>query len=462
MLASLLFTLSQLEALCQQIIWHKLYPLAKADAILCMVKDDNTGIMYAGGQSDRNPIIGPFNERYYRATLMKLFTDGDTLGIQYFNIPGKVMCMSIDPYGNIRANIKQEGWSSNYVQSLSITPEGLIYKYDTLRGIPLACMIGKDSSFVTVGSRGRTGYPGETSYYFQRITKEGVLEPWVEMNPGHPDCRANRIEQLPNGNYLISGYVGSRVASYEVRPNGTNPVFKQWYQTPDLSNLNAGHVGRLGQKNWMVGGEGGPNFVSTYDSLLNKRWLHKKIGVLYPPQGMKDGGVVYGFNPNSAPYNVFYKRAPDSTTTWYLNVDDSLQARGVIGSIIVNSYTYFEDQSAIFAGTINLGSAINDRDPFFMKVANVGIPITSLSKPKKGPLANETLAPWPNPTGGNLYLKQHFDKAEIHFYGINGKEMGSYKINFAQAIDISAYPTGIYLYRAVIDGKGYSGKVVRN
>ncbi|HRH35880.1 MAG TPA: T9SS type A sorting domain-containing protein, partial [Catalimonadaceae bacterium] len=100
-------------------------------------------------------------------------------------------------------------------------------------------------------------------------------------------------------------------------------------------------------------------------------------------------------------------------------------------------------------------------DPLFIKIANVGTPVTSLSKPKPGPLKNETLAPWPNPTGGTLYLKQHFDNAEVRLYNLAGKEVGQYNIHFGQPIDVSAFLAGVYLYRAVIDGKAFSGKIIK-
>ena len=207
--------------------------------------------------------------------------------------------------------------------------------------------------------------------------------------------------------------------------------------------------------------DGGPCFVANRDSLGNTIWIHKQQGTLFPPETMTDGGIIYGFSKNTFPYNVFYKRQVDSSLTWYINVNDSLLARGIIGNIRVSAYSYNQDQSAVIAGSIYQGSAVNDRDHFFMKVANVGTPVTSLSKPKRGTLSNETLAPWPNPTGGTLYLKQHFDKAEVHFYTVAGKEMGSYAIRFGQPIDVSAFPQGLYFYRAVIDGKAYSGRVLR-
>jgi hypothetical protein len=451
----------------QQIQWARHYPLPKEDGIRSIAKDTE-GNMYVGGSTDRNRPPQPSNV-YNNGFVMKLDEQGDTLYTRELGY-GTVFSLVVDPFEIVRINFFAESENPYFNWMLiliKMTQEGFLFQRDTIypypNGMfPNATIIGKDSSLIIVGNFPRTGTPSQSSMFFLRMQKDGNIDPVLELNPGHPLCVANRVEQLPNGHYLVSGYVGSRIASYELNEDGSNPVFKQWYQTPDLSNMNTGFVGRVGDKNWFLGGDGGPCIVANYDSLSNKKWMHKEIGVLYPPQGMTDGGVVYGFNPNFPPYNVFYKRAPDSTTTWYMNIDDSLQTRGIIGSIEVKAYSYFEDQTAVIAGTIYQGSSINQRDPFFMRIANVGTPVTSLTKPKRGTLSNETLAPWPNPSGGTLYLKQHFDKAEVHFYTVSGREVQTDTVRFGQPIDISSFAPGLYLYRAVIDGKPFSGKVFKN
>ena len=465
LLVGVLFLFSS-EIMGQQILWAKVYPLRKLDAIYCMAKDQ-FGDIYAGGHTERNIPGSPWTV-YHMGFLVKLTSEGDTLFTRELGF-GTVLSLVIDHEGILRINQLSESIDPYFDQLLvlkKMTPEGFIFQRDTIQPIPngmtpWGSMVGKDSSLIVVGRVPRTSNPSQQSMFFLRMDKEGLIYPWLELNPGHPNCVANRVEQLPNGHYLVSGYVGSRIASYELNEDGSNPVFKQWYQTPDLSNMSSGYVGKVGTKSSFIGGDGGPCLVANYDSLSNKKWMHKEVGVLYPPQGMTDGSVVYGFNPNLPPYNVFYKRTTDSTTTWYMNIDDSLQTRGIVGSIEVKAYTYFEDQSAIFAGTIYQGSSINQRDPFFMRVANVGTPVTALTKPKRGTLSNETLAPWPNPSGGTLYLKQHFDKAEVHFYTVSGREVQTDTVRFGQPIDISSFAPGLYLYRAVIDGKPFSGKVMR-
>jgi hypothetical protein len=272
---------------------------------------------------------------------------------------------------------------------------------------------------------------------------------------------ANRVEQLPNGHYLVSGYVGSRIASYELDEWGMNPVFKQWYQTPDFSNLSTGYVSRINGQRYMIGGEGNPSHVGLVDSLGQFIWHRKEFGIQVPPIALQDTSILFGYSGMpQPPYHSLTRLKADSSKIWYMALGDSLQARGLFGNLTLKAFSFFEDQSAVIAGTF-YQSGVTADDPLFLRIANVGTPVTSLSKPKKGPLQNETLAPWPNPSDGTLYLKQHFDKAEIHLYQLSGQEVAQYQIRFGQPIQIHQLPAGLYLYRAVIDGKAFSGKIVK-
>ena len=458
-LAFLVSCLSTNSARGQQIHWVKLYPLEKADQINCITRDEN--FLYAGGYTYRNAIY--FNTTpYHKAIVVKLDLNGDTIFIKDLGIPGEVTCMALDPYGNLRVNVRKNSWELNYPMSLSMTPNGFIFKIDTLKRVPRACVMGRDSSLILTGWQARTGFPNDRSMYFSRVQKDGSQDPIIELNPGHPNCVANRVEQLPNGHYLVSGYVDSRIASYDLDEWGLNPDFKEWYQTPDFSNLTAGHVGQLGKKNWMIGAQGNPSVIGALDSLGNKRWLKKENGQIIPPQAIVDQSIVFGYRIGVPPYQVLYRMGIDSSYVWNIAFRDSLVARGFSGNVDLTCFAFLEDESAVIAGNYNGGTGSSTgQDPFFLRIANIGTPVTSVIKPKKGPLANESLAPWPNPTSGTLYLKQHFDKAEIHIYTIAGKEVGNYKIGFAQPIDISGYSSGVYLYRAIIDGKLYSGKIVK-
>ena len=454
------FTMS--TGFSQQIQWAKLYTLPEEDQITCITKD-NFGDLYAGGKTRRGLF---FPGAVPRAVLYKLNSDGDTIYSLWPGIYGEVNAITVDNWGNVKMAVYKEGLFPNgqtQLHLLTMTPEGLIFRRDTIPNILYVTnsCIGKDSSWILCGWRMNDLMGGSlwTDFYVQRIRKDGTIEPFVSLNPNHPDCRANRVEQLPNGKYLVSGYVGSRIATYTLNEDLSDPQFNVWYQTPDLSNLSSGRICRINNQRFMIAGEGGPCIVGQVDSLKQKIWMHRQIGAQIPPQAMADGSVVFGYLTSIGPPNPFYRIGPDSNIIWYVSIKDSLIARGINNAVRLTCFTYFEDQSAVIGGVVQ--NPATSRDPIFLRISNVGIPVTSLSKPKSGPLKNETLAPWPNPTSGTLYLKQHFDKAEIHFYTLSGKEMGGYTIAFGQAIQVQDYPAGIYLYRAVIDGKAYSGKIVK-
>ena len=423
--------------------------------------------MYAGGKTERNGL----NPGAYRPSIIyKLTSDGDTVYSKYLGYYGNARTAVCDPYGNICIGIRQQGPGSTgyYSIFLRMSPEGFIFQRDSIPQYleMKASTIGKDSSWIIVGSKQNATNPNWLDMFFLRIQKDGTVDPIVSLNPNHPDCEANKVEQLPNGNYLVSGWVGSRVASFELDPWGITNTFHQWYQTPNLSYLSTGYVVQAGGKKFVIGAQGSPSIVGLYDSLRNNIWMKKDTGVQVAPQAMVDGSILVGYSFKPTPPTKYFQRlAEDSSTIWKISFSDSLIALGYPGSVTITSFTSFPDESAVLAGYYiwdGAGTTNTKEDPIFLRIANVGTPVSALTKPKRGTLSNETLAPWPNPSGGTLYLKQHFDKAEVHFYTVSGREVHTDTVRFGQPIDISSFAPGLYLYRAVIDGKPFSGKVMRN
>jgi hypothetical protein len=446
----------------QQLIWAKLYSLPKEDQISCITQD-SYGDIYAGGLSYQGAVF-PGNRT--RAMLYKLNPDGDTLYGKWVGVLGSVMAIAEHPSGFMMACIEKRGssWTDpSQTHIIYMTYEGFIFKRDTISNILYVnhSCVGKDSSWILCGSTRNPINGFIDDFYVQRIRKDGTIEPYYALNDNFSG-RAHRVEQLPNGKYLVSGSAGLRLISYTFNENLSNPQpMEIWHQSNPSNPISNGVVSRISGSRYMIGGQSGPCIVGQVDSLKQKYWIKKEVGTQIPPQAMTDGSIVFGYKKGVPPYQVFYRVAMDSSYVWNMPLRDSLVARGLVGNLTLKCFTYFEDQSAVVAGYYSDGNAITQEDPFFIKISNVGTPVTSLSKPKKGSLQNETLAPWPNPSSGTLYLKQHFDKAEVRFYNLSGKEMGQYQIRFGQPIELSALPPGLYLYRAVIDGKSYSGKVVK-
>ncbi len=459
--ASLVFFLLTNHSQAQQVIWAKLYPLPEGDKITCIAQD-TFGDMYVGGSTRRG--------RYFpggisRAMIYKLNPEGDTIFSLWPGIYGEVQAILVDHNQVVRLAVFSE---SNLpyqtgLHLLSMTTDGLIFKRDTIPNILYVnnSCLGKDSSWILSGFSLNPINGLFFDTYVQRIRKDGTIEPFFTLNNNVSE-QAHRVEQLPNGKYLVSGSGGGKVISYTFDENLTNPQpFETWYQATGANPMSTGHVSRINNQRYMVGGQSNPSIVGHQDSLKNFYWSRRDNGVQIPPQAMQDGSTVFGYKTGAPLFQTLYRLGPDSSTIWNMRLKDSLVTRGMNGFVEINCFTYFEDQSAVLAGKYYL-SGLTDFDPIFLRISNVGTPVTSLSKPKRGTLSNETLAPWPNPTGGTLYLKQHFDKAEIRLYTLTGREVGQYQIRFGQPIEISHLKGGVYLYRAVIDGKSYSGKIIKN
>jgi hypothetical protein len=459
--AGLIFWFTSIEANCQQILWAKLFALPDIDLITCATKD-SSGNVYAGGKSHYRSFLPGFIPR---AMIYKLNSEGDTLFSLWPGIYGEVQAMTVDYEGVIKIAVFSE--SNIPFQSglhlLSMSPEGFIFKRDTIPTILYVThsCIGKDSSWILCGFRPNDVNALFFDTYVQRIRKDGTIEPYFSLNNNISE-QASRVEQLPNGKYLVSVSGGERLISYTFDENLSNPQpMETWYQTPDMSGLSTGYVSRINNQRYMIAAQGGPCFVGMVDSIKQIYWLRKDIGTQVPPQAMVDGSVIFGYVTSVGVNNTLYRLASDSSQIWFITIKDSLAAKGINGVMQVKVFNYLDDESAVAAGVMYNGS-LNREDPIFIKIANVGTPVTALSKPKRGTLSNETLAPWPNPSGGTLYLKQHFDKAEVHFYTVSGREVQTDTVRFGQPINISSFAPGLYLYRAVIDGKPFSGKVVRN
>nr|HPI12429.1 hypothetical protein [Catalimonadaceae bacterium] len=369
-----LFLLISINANCQQIIWAKQYPLPKIDEIKCITQD-HEGNIFSGGYTRRGEVMSS----YVQSIVYKLNPDGDTLFSQTMGILGEVRTMAVDPTGTVRVFVRRDDFSPNVLNShlLSMSTDGFIYKRDTIPTTLYAThsIIGKDSSWIICGFKDSNVNPNFRDMFFQRIQKDGTIDPLVTLNPNHPDCEANRVEQLPNGHYLVSGTVGSRIASYELDEWGLNPVFRQWYQTPNLSYVYEGVVGQAKGKNFVFGSNGSPAFAGLLDSLGTRIWMKKDTGTQIAPQAMSDGSILVGYSQRpKIPHHTFARYGADSSTIWFLNLEDSLSARGLQGYLMLKAYTFFDDQSAVVAATLVQGTVVpyTDEDPFFIKIANVG------------------------------------------------------------------------------------------
>ena len=444
----------------QEIVWEKRIPLKKDDQIFCMAKDTD-GNIYLGGNTMRSGVRFIATD-YYRALLVKLNPEGDTIYTRILPEYGSVLSIVQDKFNVMHINVKKYSLEPSYSEAwvlLKMSSDGFIFRRDTIvptgeQPYPYHCLLASDSSVLITGNKPNNNRNG---MFFQRVNPDYSLGEFRLFQPNNTSTEGKNIEELPNGRIMISGPFSNRLGSVEMDKDGNNDSSWTW-QSDTSANYyqNAAFVSQTKEKGFLGRVDGR---LRWYDSLRNKfMFIKPYYAVWNVVTPHSDGSFIYN-ETNGGNVSHLIKRSYDSTIVWNFNIaDPSSSVPFSIKSI--NCSIYNDDQSAIFAGNVGVDTAYRS-DPYLIKIANVGTPVTSLVKPQKGILANESLAPWPNPGSTTVYLKQHFHSAEVRLYNLSGKEMGYYQLRFAQPIDVSGYRQGIYLYRAIIDGKAYSGKIIK-
>lgn len=333
----------------QQMQWAKLYTLPEEDQISCITQD-SYGDIYAGGLTHQGAVF-PGNRP--RAMLYKLNPDGDTLFGKWVGVLGSVMAIAEHPSGFMMACVKKRGssWTDpSQTHIIYLTFEGFIFRRDTIPSILYinhSC-VGKDSSWVLCGSTSNPFNGFIDDFYVQRIRKDGTIEPYYALNDNFSG-RAHRVEQLPNGKYLVSGSAGLRLISYTFDEDLSNPQpMEIWYQSNPSNPITNGVVSRINGSRYMIGGQSGPCIVGQVDSLKQKYWLYKQVGTQVPPQAMTDGSVIFGFISSTGENNTLFRVGSDSSTIWKIIIKDSLATRGINGVMQVKVFNYLDDQSRRF------------------------------------------------------------------------------------------------------------------
>ena len=448
--------------LAQDIVWEKRIKLKKEDEIFCMTQDQD-GNIYLGGRTARGG-FQLFGDFFYRTFIIKLGPDGDSIYTRDLGDYGRVYSMTCDPNNILRINT-----GHYYLEAfgyppilLRMTPDGFVFKRDTVfyqgsEPYPDHCIMGSDSSLLITGNK-RTN--NRNGMFLLRVKPDYTYDQMQIYQPNNKSTEGNNIEELPNGRIMISGPFSNRLGSVEVNKDGTGD--SSWVWGPDTTSIvykTSSFVGQNFEKGFLGHDiDGYYNYLRTYDSTRNYLETIKTIRDIPFANTHTNGTYVFhSYRGNQSGW--LEKRNLDTSIAWRKDLNQSVLLPGV--PIRITGVVYNEDESAVFSGYYPFIDTAYRSDPYLIKIANVGTPVTSLIKPKKGILANESLAPWPNPSSSTVYLKQHFNRAEIHLYNMAGKEMGQYHLQFAQPIDVSGFESGIYLYRAVVDGKAFSGKIIK-
>ena len=439
-------------------------------ASICPSFDNN---LLTGGSSSRFGITVPGNRDFDRAILLKFTQSGDTLWLKKLPILGDVY--KLHPIGNGLT------WAVCQVLNPNTDPLNNFY-------FPAVFLLANDSAIVShnqfpdmnrfeltdsyptvdgglmvFGQRSPSFIPGnELDFYAFRLSPAGQLLWSRAYSPGNSFCQGGRIEPMANGRYLVSGSMGSRIVSFEIDPiSGADTNIVQWYQTPTNHIFDVPAVRQApdtlrkvtGTKRIMA-----PNpsrfYFGNHRRPNQKLWGGEQIGGALAPLQNDDGSciLVYGTNTNDG----FISRInQDSSIAWHISSTNNSQ---IPGRKVFYDCLYFPNQTGILVGyNRQQGQSTNF---YIAKFSGMGIPFDPLGVYQPHLVGKDAIA-FPNPSSGSFRFQKSFSQGEIHLYDLQGKHLLSQSLKPEKEIDISKLASGMYLYRATLDGRPHAGKILK-
>jgi len=183
-------------------------------------------------------------------------------------------------------------------------------------------------------------------------------------------------------------------------------------------------------------------------------WGGEQTGGFGPFLMNEDGSILANRSVSFSELQI-NKYGPDSSLIWS---STSLLSNGYRRALF--DMLYLGNDTGIVVGVQY--NQTNPTGPFFYiaKFSGVGYPFDPLGI-KQPHLVKKDAFPFPNPTTGLFRLKKEYQKGEIHFFALSGKLMKSEMLVTKGMIDISGFPAGTYFYRAILDGRPHTGKIVK-
>ena len=293
--------------------------------------------------------------------------------------------------------------------------------------------------------------------FLTKLNAQGQLE-WTLRYTSTSSTSGQNIEEMPDGNYLLSGGADSTIWSVVVDSNGVQLSDYTFASMPGGLGLFGAEIkqGQSAQSFYGVGTSLNPrhNVVNRFDSARNKVWQKVNHYLGGPLHIGNDGSFVRNEGIVSGP-SYLSKYKADSSTEWRVTVGGT--------NTIINNIAYDGLGSAVLAGYKKDPNS-NREDVYFIKVSNVGLPVDPLSSKEKIEPQNSKgpeLLAYPNPAQQYFYLKGIKAKTRIGLYNLQGHLLKEYRIGPNDAIPVWQLPAGLYVWKAEDGKKVWTGKILK-
>lgn len=407
------------------------------------------------------------NGRQYGLALIHLSKTGDTLSIKNMNVNMSesnslaktwdqrlliAFSMNEDTMLNAKMRVYKTDYAGNVIWMYPFVGQEWTWAF-MKKVIPT-----RDDGCFVVGEA-RSIFPGSfRDGFLAKINFLGQLE-WSLRYTDAEFTSLNNIEEMADGNYILSGSAANRIWSCVVDSTGYQLSEKTWFQNPTGVMAATGIKQGINQGFYAFGAYNGTvpkSIVQRYDSdtiLIFQRT--DNMQVFDPIEISLDGGYVR----QELPYiggSRLIKRSGTGDSIWSV----------VVGSPVgvgLRSIAYDGLGSAVLAGA-KINPNPNGTDMYFIKVSNVGYPVDPLStkenlESKKAKVPD--MVAYPNPCQQFFYLQGIKSKTKVALYNLQGQRLQTYSIHPNDAIPAWKLHPGVYVWKAEVGGKVFTGKMIK-
>lgn len=466
------------EVSAQEIMWEKYWPNVKG-RFDCMVQGDS-GYYFGCGPMK---VIRNFNQpAQFRDTLegiilTKLTPEGDTVWFKKIcdDISGgntyDIVFMTLGSDGLIRLGLYWYEWNVAYEYRIFSVFQSTGFSFLSAQApyftapFLLGMTSDKDRNQYLFGEREKNMGSGTYEMFCIKVNPDGAVVYDKGFSPGgHPSCAAQYAEPMPGGKLRLSGNKGKTIVALELDSAGNELAYKEFIDNPFGFVQQGGAFVQQAERGYFfvsnnswdgTSGSTTQSYVSKVDSLGNVVWSETRSGSFTRLSPNSAGGyLTVGRHSGEISFLSFNNQ---NQLNWAVSTNTSL----IPGRKGTGKLLFLNDNSGIHYGlNINNGNF----NPFAMKVSNVGYPVDP-SNPQPPVLATrEKLISigwgraFPNPTVGKFQIA---GDGTLRLMSLQGQVLLEQKYAAGQVLDLSAYPSGHYLYQIRSERGNVSGRIVK-
>jgi hypothetical protein len=451
----------------QELIWEKQIPLSTYESFSCISKTSN-GEYIALGYSKKWKVNLP-NTTLLGAILIKFDSNGDTLWTKWTGYYGgfnKVvrgdngLFYGLMAYQDMATNSNKWGIYVFNEDGISL---GII-PIQTAGSVTLLDMEFRHGYLWISGQKTPSLiYPsitGAFDFLLMKLRPDGTEVFSFVYNAGEPASRGRMMEFMPNGHILFSGSCGRNLSAFEIDTAGNQISFRNYFQNPLNGGWQNARVQQMADGNLLVSGYRSTTprsfYIGSHDTSNVVHWGGISRGALTAITTHTDSSTVMVIS-NQTDGDRMVKVGSDSTIEWEINFSQT-PLGGFKG---IDDFVYEPDGSVVMGGYYKPTSN-GFQNLYMARFSGFGILFEPTSaKTLVHQKAEVHPISYPNPGNNNLWFTMLEGPAKVHIADMQGRKVWDGAYLPGKGINTQSFRPGIYNYRLEQHGKILMGKWVK-